>query len=239
MRHFASTTSEGATNVKDGPLFKIADDPRVTRVGKILRATSIDELPQLLNVIRGDMSLVGPRPALPREVASFDAEHLARQRVRPGVTGLWQIEGRDNPSFSVYRRLDLFYVENWSLRLDAAILARTVSSVAGSAIRALHSHVGDEGSGVSGPGGLRRRRAPVIASQPLSSNGSRPAVSTRTCRAPSGRRHAHLEPRRQETESLVTAVAMASSRSASTGTGAASRAAWTTGSGTESAATWR
>jgi exopolysaccharide biosynthesis polyprenyl glycosylphosphotransferase len=122
---------------EDGPLFKVTNDPRVTRAGKFLRATSIDELPQLLNVIRGQMSLVGPRPALPSEVAKFDAEHLARQRVRPGVTGLWQIEGRDNPSFSIYRRLDLFYVENWSLRLDAAILARTVSSVAGRAVRAL------------------------------------------------------------------------------------------------------
>jgi exopolysaccharide biosynthesis polyprenyl glycosylphosphotransferase len=128
---------KGRNERDGGPLFKVANDPRVTRAGKFLRATSIDELPQLLNVVRGQMSLVGPRPALPSEVAKFDAEHLGRQRVRPGVTGLWQIEGRDNPSFSIYRRLDLFYVENWSLRFDAAILARTVSSVAGRAIRAL------------------------------------------------------------------------------------------------------
>jgi exopolysaccharide biosynthesis polyprenyl glycosylphosphotransferase len=120
---------------EDGPLFKLTNDPRVTRVGRILRATSIDELPQLVNVIRGEMSLVGPRPALPEEVAQFDPEHLARLDLRPGVTGLWQVEARHNPSFHIYRRLDLFYAENWSLRMDVAILAQTVSSVLGQAFR--------------------------------------------------------------------------------------------------------
>ena len=114
---------------RDGPLFKVSADPRITRVGRFLRATSIDELPQLVNVIKGDMSLVGPRPALREEVAEFDHEHLSRLNMRPGVTGLWQVEARDNPSFHVYRRLDLFYVENWSLRMDAAVLFGTVSAL--------------------------------------------------------------------------------------------------------------
>jgi lipopolysaccharide/colanic/teichoic acid biosynthesis glycosyltransferase len=112
-------------------LFKVTDDPRVTRVGRFLRASSFDELPQLVNVLRGEMSLVGPRPALPAEVAAFDHELLARLNVRPGVTGLWQVEARDNPSFHVYRRLDLYYVENWSMSLDVAILWGTAVSVVG------------------------------------------------------------------------------------------------------------
>jgi exopolysaccharide biosynthesis polyprenyl glycosylphosphotransferase len=121
----------GSNERRDGPLFKVTDDPRVTRAGRFLRATSIDELPQLVNVLRGEMSLVGPRPALPAEVAAFDDELLARLNVRPGITGLWQVEGRDNPSFHVYRRLDLYYVENWSISLDAAILWTTATSIMG------------------------------------------------------------------------------------------------------------
>jgi lipopolysaccharide/colanic/teichoic acid biosynthesis glycosyltransferase len=119
-----------ATNERHGPLFKMdGADPRVTRIGRFLRATSLDELPQLLNVLRGDMSLVGPRPALASEVAEFPAELRARHQVRPGITGLWQVEARDNPSFEAYRRLDLFYVENWSLALDLIILLGTVEQV--------------------------------------------------------------------------------------------------------------
>ena len=125
-----------AANQRKGPLFKLAGDPRITKVGRILRATSIDELPQLLNVLQGTMSLVGPRPALPDEVARFDEELMARQAVRPGITGLWQIEARDNPSFAAYKRFDLFYVENWSVGLDLAILLTTVQTVA---LRAVHS----------------------------------------------------------------------------------------------------
>ena len=129
-----------ALNQRDGgPLFKLDRDPRVTRVGAILRATSIDEIPQLFNVLRGEMSLVGPRPALPGEVAAFDDELLARQRVRPGVTGLWQVEARDNPSFSAYRYLDVFYVENQSLALDLTILLATVRTVVASCLRAVRS----------------------------------------------------------------------------------------------------
>jgi exopolysaccharide biosynthesis polyprenyl glycosylphosphotransferase len=124
---------------RDGPLFKITADPRVTRVGRFLRATSIDEILQLVNVIRGEMSLVGPRPALPHEVAAFDQDHLARLDMRPGITGLWQVEARDNPSFHIYRRLDLFYVENWSLRMDALILLGTIRSLLGRAVRLLRS----------------------------------------------------------------------------------------------------
>jgi exopolysaccharide biosynthesis polyprenyl glycosylphosphotransferase len=124
-------------NERSGPLFKIGRDPRVTPVGRLLRATSIDELPQLVDVLTGRLSLVGPRPALPDEVASFDASLLERHRVLPGVTGLWQVEARHNPSFDAYRHLDLFYVENWTLGLDVAILAATVKTVLTDAAAAL------------------------------------------------------------------------------------------------------
>jgi exopolysaccharide biosynthesis polyprenyl glycosylphosphotransferase len=124
-------------NERSGPLFKLSDDPRVTPVGRLLRKTSLDELPQLFNVLRGDMSLVGPRPALETEVAEFDEELRGRLAMLPGITGLWQIEARDNPSFDAYRRLDLFYVENWSLGLDLVILVRTALAVAARAARAL------------------------------------------------------------------------------------------------------
>lgn len=113
-------------NQRAGPLFKADGDPRVTRVGRFLRATSIDELPQLWSVLIGDLSLVGPRPALPEEVARFDDELVERRRIPPGVTGLWQVEARHNPSFYAYRHLDLFYLENWSLQLDLVILLSTV-----------------------------------------------------------------------------------------------------------------
>jgi exopolysaccharide biosynthesis polyprenyl glycosylphosphotransferase len=125
-----------AQNERSGPLFKLSSDPRVTPVGRFLRATSIDELPQLVNVVRGDMSLVGPRPALPSEVEQFDYELQERISVPPGLTGLWQVEARDNPSFHAYRRLDLFYVDNWSLTMDLAIIAGTVLVVVGRAARA-------------------------------------------------------------------------------------------------------
>ncbi len=117
-------------NARSGPLFKMANDPRVTRVGRLLRLTSLDELPQLFNVLRGEMSLVGPRPALPDEVARFPAQLRAREQVVPGLTGLWQVEARDNPSFDAYARLDLFYVENWSLALDLAIILGTLEQIA-------------------------------------------------------------------------------------------------------------
>jgi exopolysaccharide biosynthesis polyprenyl glycosylphosphotransferase len=125
----AATESLRALNTRTGPLFKIDDDPRVTRIGRWLRASSIDELPQLLDVLDGRLSLVGPRPALPEEVAEFDEELLERQLIRPGVTGLWQVEARHNMSFYAYRHLDLFYLENWRLSLDIAILLATAHSL--------------------------------------------------------------------------------------------------------------
>ena len=130
-------------NVRDGPLAKIPNDPRVTVFGRVLRATSIDELPQLWNVLNGTMSLVGPRPALPDEVAHFDAQLRAREAVLPGLTGLWQVEGRDNPSFAAYRRFDLFYLQNWSVTLDIMILLGTVESIITRVFRAL-LHRGEE-----------------------------------------------------------------------------------------------
>jgi exopolysaccharide biosynthesis polyprenyl glycosylphosphotransferase len=125
---------------RDGPLFKVTDDPRRTRVGRVLEATSLDELPQLINVLLGSMSLVGPRPALPDEVAKFDDELLERHSVRPGITGLWQVEARDNPSFEAYRRLDLFYVENWSVTLDLAVLFETFQAVIARLLRGPMPH---------------------------------------------------------------------------------------------------
>ncbi len=116
-------------NQRSGPLFKMKDDPRITRVGRLLRESSLDELPQLINVLRGEMSLVGPRPALPKEIEKFDEDLRERVKVRPGLTGLWQVEARDNPSFDAYRRLDLYYVDNWSLSLDLVILLATAEHV--------------------------------------------------------------------------------------------------------------
>jgi exopolysaccharide biosynthesis polyprenyl glycosylphosphotransferase len=127
-------------NGRDGPLVKIPNDPRATALGRVLRATSIDELPQLWNVLNGTMSLVGPRPALPDEVVHFDAELRARESVLPGITGLWQVEGRDNPSFAAYRRFDLFYLQNWSVTLDVIILLGTVESVVTRIFHALFHH---------------------------------------------------------------------------------------------------
>jgi exopolysaccharide biosynthesis polyprenyl glycosylphosphotransferase len=115
----------------DGVLFKMRADPRVTRVGRVLRRYSLDELPQLLNVLRGEMSLVGPRPALPAEVAKYEPDERHRLAVRPGLTGLWQVSGRSDLSWDESVRLDLHYVDNWSWALDLRILARTFGAVLG------------------------------------------------------------------------------------------------------------
>ncbi|NYI40392.1 lipopolysaccharide/colanic/teichoic acid biosynthesis glycosyltransferase [Demequina lutea] len=109
--------------------FKMRDDPRVTGVGRFLRRFSLEELPQLLNVVRGDMSLVGPRPPLPAEVKQWDAHVSRRQLVKPGLTGLWQVSGRSDLSWEESVRLDLYYAEKWSLTGDLAILLRTVVTV--------------------------------------------------------------------------------------------------------------
>ena len=118
-------------NESDGVLFKIKHDPRVTKVGKHLRRFSIDELPQLFNVLKGDMSLVGPRPPLPSEVEEYERYIRRRLLVRPGMTGLWQVSGRSSLSWSEAVRLDLYYVDNWSMVTDLAIIARTVKAVVG------------------------------------------------------------------------------------------------------------
>jgi exopolysaccharide biosynthesis polyprenyl glycosylphosphotransferase len=116
-------------NERDGVLFKITKDPRVTGVGAWLRKYSLDELPQLWNVLKGDMSMVGPRPPLAAEVEKYDLAHLRRLDVLPGITGLWQVEARQDPSFDNYISLDTAYVENWSLLLDFRIMARTIGVV--------------------------------------------------------------------------------------------------------------
>jgi exopolysaccharide biosynthesis polyprenyl glycosylphosphotransferase len=116
-------------NEVDGPIFKMKDDPRVTPVGRILRRASLDELPQFWNVLRGDMSLVGPRPPLPSEVSQYMEWHKKRLEVRPGMTGLWQVSGRSLTSFDEQCLLDIYYIENWSLWLDFKILIRTIPEV--------------------------------------------------------------------------------------------------------------
>ncbi|MBA2954534.1 exopolysaccharide biosynthesis polyprenyl glycosylphosphotransferase [Nocardioides sp. MAH-18] len=113
-------------------LFKMKEDPRITPPGRWLRRFSLDELPQLFNVLRGDMSLVGPRPPLPREVAGYESDMMRRLRVRPGMTGLWQVSGRSDLSWSEAVRLDLYYVDNWSMLQDLSILGRTFGAVFGS-----------------------------------------------------------------------------------------------------------
>lgn len=116
-------------NERDSVLFKITNDPRITRMGRFLRKYSLDELPQLFNVLRGDMSLVGPRPPIASEVKRYELNHLRRLDVVPGVTGLWQVQARQDPSFDSYISLDTAYIENWSLWLDIKILVRTVGVV--------------------------------------------------------------------------------------------------------------
>ena len=107
-------------------MFKITDDPRVTRLGKILRKYSLDELPQFFNVLHGDMSIVGPRPPIASEVQEYKLSHLRRLDVTPGITGLWQVQARQDPSFDSYVSLDVAYIENWSFWLDIKIILRTV-----------------------------------------------------------------------------------------------------------------
>jgi exopolysaccharide biosynthesis polyprenyl glycosylphosphotransferase len=118
-----------AANEAGGVLFKMRRDPRITPIGRHLRRLGLDELPQLVNVILGEMSLVGPRPALPSERESWSPEVAVRLRAKPGLTGLWQVSGRHELAFDDYIRYDLFYVENWSLSLDFQIMARTLPAL--------------------------------------------------------------------------------------------------------------
>jgi lipopolysaccharide/colanic/teichoic acid biosynthesis glycosyltransferase len=114
-------------NERDKVLFKAKCDPRITRVGRILRKYSLDELPQFLNVLLGEMSVVGPRPPMTYEVMEYSVFELERLQALPGITGLWQVQGRHDPSFDTYVSLDLMYIENWSLGLDLRIMLRTLS----------------------------------------------------------------------------------------------------------------
>jgi exopolysaccharide biosynthesis polyprenyl glycosylphosphotransferase len=120
-----------ASNEATGPLFKMRRDPRVTTVGRVLRRSSLDELPQLFNVLLGQMSLVGPRPPVPSEVAQYEDWQHGRLRAVPGMTGLWQVSGRSDVPFHDMVRLDLHYIRNWSLWLDLEIILRTVPAVVG------------------------------------------------------------------------------------------------------------
>ena len=129
-REFQRRYIAGQPEVKlasDGrPVYKLQTDPRITRVGRWLRRLSLDELPQLLNVLRGDMSVVGPRPPIPYEVESYELWHRKRLDMKPGMTGLWQVSGRNRLPFDEMVRLDLFYIENWSLLLDLKIILKTL-----------------------------------------------------------------------------------------------------------------
>ena len=116
-------------NEMDGPVFKCANDPRITTVGRFLRKYSLDEIPQLLNVVNGDMSLVGPRPPLPEEVKQYEQWHRRRLRMRPGLTCLWVLEGRNKLDFFSWMRLDLEYIDQWSIWLDLHIICRTALQV--------------------------------------------------------------------------------------------------------------
>jgi lipopolysaccharide/colanic/teichoic acid biosynthesis glycosyltransferase len=119
--HAQATLVEG-----ERPAYKLVGDARITRVGRLLRRLSLDELPQLLNILRGDMSVVGPRPPIPYEVEAYQLWHRKRLDMKPGLTGLWQVSGRNRLPFDEMVRLDLFYIENWSLWLDLKIILRTL-----------------------------------------------------------------------------------------------------------------
>jgi len=116
-------------NEMDGPVFKIKNDPRITKIGRFLRKTSIDELPQLFNVLKGDMSLVGPRPPVPSEVCEYELSDRRRLSMRPGITCSWQVNGRNSIPFKKWMALDREYIDNWSLWLDIKILAKTIPAI--------------------------------------------------------------------------------------------------------------
>ncbi|GAI06622.1 unnamed protein product, partial [marine sediment metagenome] len=116
-------------NEADGLLFKIKKDPRITRVGRIIRRSSIDEIPQIINVLKGELSLIGPRPPLPEEVKKYKKWHGKRLNVKQGITGLWQVTGRSELGFEEGIKLDLYYIQNWSIGMDIKILLKTIPAV--------------------------------------------------------------------------------------------------------------
>jgi len=118
-----------AQNEMDGPVFKIAKDPRITRVGQFLRKTSLDELPQFFNVLMGEMSVVGPRPPLPDEVREYERWQLRRLSMKPGITCIWQVSGRNDIPFEEWMKMDLEYIDNWSLKLDFVIFLKTIRTM--------------------------------------------------------------------------------------------------------------
>jgi len=126
QRKFIAGHAEANVGDANEPAYKLRDDPRITRVGRVLRRLSIDEVPQLFNVLRGDMSIVGPRPPIPYEVEAYELRHRRRLDMKPGLTGLWQVSGRNRLPFEEMVKLDLFYIENWSLLFDVKIIMRTV-----------------------------------------------------------------------------------------------------------------
>jgi len=126
QRKFIAGDAEANVGDADTPAYKLRDDPRITRVGRLLRRLSLDEVPQLLNVLRGDMSVVGPRPPIPYEVEAYELRHRKRLDMKPGLTGLWQVSGRNRLPFEEMVKLDLFYIENWSLLFDLKIILRTM-----------------------------------------------------------------------------------------------------------------
>jgi exopolysaccharide biosynthesis polyprenyl glycosylphosphotransferase len=126
QRKFIAGDAEANVGDANSPAYKLRNDPRITRVGRILRRLSLDEVPQLLNVLRGDMSIVGPRPPIPYEVEAYELRHRKRLDMKPGLTGLWQVSGRNRLPFEEMVKLDLFYIENWSLLFDLKIIMRTV-----------------------------------------------------------------------------------------------------------------
>jgi exopolysaccharide biosynthesis polyprenyl glycosylphosphotransferase len=131
MREGAEEEQQKLTDLDEagGPIFKIRHDPRCTRLGRFLRRTSLDEMPQLYNVLRGEMSLVGPRPPIPTEVEHYEEWHKKRLEVSPGMTGLWQVSGRSELTFDEMVLLDIYYIENWSAALDTEIFMRTIPKV--------------------------------------------------------------------------------------------------------------
>lgn len=131
MRHGSEKLKDSLRYLShmSGPVFKIKKDPRITKVGRFLRKSSMDELPQLFNILRGDMTLVGPRPSLPEEVKKYGKRELKRLNVNPGLTGLWQVSGRNDISFLEWMELDLYYIEHRSIMLDLKILVRTIPTV--------------------------------------------------------------------------------------------------------------